>query len=139
MDPDPDPYLPLTNGSGSRSSKNMWIRWIRILIWIHNTARYTILYGFGSGESPSLPTLGLRRVLFCIEKCKLFQAGFCFRSSKSLLWMLHYSCIVNGFRTLRNCCFRGHDVCGRDTDVLLPDSEGKRTRWPVLILYSNDK
>jgi hypothetical protein len=33
--------IPLTDGSGSRRSKNMWIRWIQIRIWIriHNTGR----------------------------------------------------------------------------------------------------
>jgi hypothetical protein len=30
--------IPLTSGSGSGRPKNMWIRWIRILIRIRNTA-----------------------------------------------------------------------------------------------------
>jgi len=30
----------LTNGSGSGSPKNIWILWIRIRIWIRNTALF---------------------------------------------------------------------------------------------------
>ncbi len=43
------------------------------------------------------------------------------------------SLIRNRNRALPNRCFRGHDVCGRDTDVLLPDSEGNRPHGSLMV------
>jgi hypothetical protein len=41
--------IALTNGSGSRRPKNMWIRWIRIRIRIRNTVAYTRLLAERAG------------------------------------------------------------------------------------------